>query len=120
MAFKVEKGQSISLSEARNGEGQRGLWMFVPVKAEKGYDSITLWVENAEEARYFTGTAVIKDILNVSINNTQSKDKTKWYKQYCASVILDGRNGNKETANKGLSTFDSFMEIPDDGALPFK
>ena len=121
MAFKVEKGQTVSLAEAKSGEGQKGIWMFVPVKAEKGYDRITLWVNNAEEARYFTGEAKIKDITAVSISHTQSKDKTKWYDQYSANVTLDGRNGNRETANKGLNTFDDFMSIPDDdGGLPFK
>lgn len=120
MAFKVEKGQTVSLSEAKSGEGQRGIWMFVPVKAEKGYDRITLWVNNAEEARYFTGEATIKDITGVSISHTQSKDKTKWYDQYAANVTLDGKNGNRETANKGLSAFDDFMQMPDGDGLPFK
>lgn len=117
--FKVEKGQEISLAEAKSGESSKGIWMFVPVKAERGYDSVTLWVANAEEARYFTGNAKVKEILNVSINNTQNKDKTKWFKQFCASVILDGKNERKATANKGLSAFDEFLSIPEDDSLPF-
>ena len=121
MAFKVEKGQTVSLAEAKSGESSRGVWMFVPVKADKGYDRITLWVSNCEEARYFTGEAKVKDILSVSISKTQSRDKTQWFTQYNAEVILDGKNGNKETADRGLNTFDSFMDIPDDdGGLPFK
>ena len=120
MAFKVEKGQTVSLAEARHGDGSHGIWMFVPVKAERGYDQIQLWVNNAEEARYFTGTATIKDITAVSISNTQSKDKTKWFKNFSANVTLDGKNGNRETASKGLNTFDDFMAIPDGDGLPFK
>lgn len=121
MAFKVEKGQTVSLAEAKSGDGSHGVWMFVPVKAEKGYDQIQLWVNNAEEARYFTGSATIKDITSVSISNTQSKDKTKWFKNFAANVTLDGKNGNRETANKGLNTFDDFLSIPDgDDGLPFK
>lgn len=120
MAFKVEKGQAVSLAEARSGDGAKGVWMFVPVKAEKGYDQIQLWAVNAEEARYFTGTATVKEIVSVSISHTQSKDKTKWFTNYSANVVLDGKNGHKETANKGLTAFDDFMQIPDDDSgLPF-
>ena len=113
--------QSVSLAEAKSGESSKGIWMFVPVKAEKGYDRITLWVRNSEEARYFTGEAKVKEILSVSITKTQSRDKSQWYTQYNADVILDGKNGNKETANKGLNAFDTFMEIPkdNDDFLPF-
>ena len=119
MAVKLTKGMEVSLAEAKSGEGQKGIWMMIPIKAEKGFDRINCWVANAEEARYYTGTAKIKEILDVSITNTQSKDKTKWYQQYGVSVILDGKNGNREKVNKGLSAFDEFLQIPEDDSLPF-
>lgn len=120
MAFKVEKGQSISLADMKSGEGSKGVWCLIPVKAERGYDAIDVWAVNAEEARYFTGEATIKDIRSVSISNTQSKDKTKWFKHYAINAVLDGKNGRKETATKGLNTFDDFLQIPnDDSGLPF-
>ncbi len=119
MAFSIKKGDEISLDEMKSGEGAKGVWAFVTVKAEKGFDKIQLWAVNAEEARYFTGTAKVKDILSVSISHTQSKDKSRWYDNYSANVILDGKNGRKATADKGLNTFDDFMKIPEDDGLPF-
>lgn len=120
MAFTIKKGDVIPLDTLKSGEGAKGVWAFVTVKADKGFDKIQLWCANAEEARYFTGEATIKDIRSVSISHTQSKDKTQWYTNYSADVVLDGKNGRKATADKGLNTFDDFMKIPDDDSgLPF-
>ena len=121
MAFSVKKGDEISLAEMKSGEGAKGVWAMIPVKSEKSKDRITCWAENAEEARYFTGKARIKDITSVSISHTKSNDNTTWYTNYSFSAVLDGRNERKSTATKGLNTFDDFLSVPDgDDGLPFK
>jgi hypothetical protein len=93
------------------------------VKAEKGYDKLTVWVRNADLAKNLT-EAEIASIESVGIKNTKKDDK--WYTDYTVNVTIKSAAYEAQMNAQAAQTFgnalNDFMQIPDDASdegLPF-
>jgi len=66
----------IDCAEKKSGVGSTGrTWMLVPVKAQEGYNRMTLWVSNADDcvnARYVK----VQKILKVVVSSRKKPDGT--------------------------------------------
>lgn len=87
---KLEIGKEYSISEAKKGESAKGPYFMFNVKAEKGYDKITVWASNPSEASGFSGSAKVVKIEDVSITATkkQSPQGEKWFTNYNVTAKL--------------------------------
>lgn len=120
---QLKVGDKVSLEDKRTGTNDKGnSWMMFRVKAEKGYDRITVWVRNADFAKDLT-EAEIESIESVAIKNTQKNDK--WYTDYTVNVRLKSAAYEAQMNAQAAQTFgnalNDFMQIPDDADadLPF-
>ena len=88
---EVKKGTIITATDIKAGTGKNGTWAFGKVKAEKGYDAITVWFANPE---------VYKDITDYKIVSIESVKKTarkvkdaggaeKWYDEYSCNAVME-------------------------------
>ena len=121
---QLKVGDKVSLEDKRTGTNDKGnTWMMFHVKAEKGYDRITVWVRNADFAKNLT-EAEIESIESVAIKNTMKNDK--WYTDYTVNVRLKSAayeaQMNAQAAQSFESALGGFMTVPDnleDESLPF-
>jgi len=120
---QLKVGDKVDLSDKRTGTNSKGnSWMMFHVKAEKGYDRLTVWVRNADFAKNMA-EAEIESIESVAIKNTQKNDK--WYTDYTVNVTLKSAAYEAQMNAQAAQTFGSalndFMQIPDDSddSLPF-
>ena len=109
---ELKKNDIVLLTNAKKGESPQGKWMLIPVKAKKGYDQLTLVVENIDEAYAFTGKAKVKEII--SIKKSAKKYNDKWYDTYQATCILE-RLSEADAYAEGFGDFDEV----NDTELPF-
>ena len=106
----IKVGQAISLADAKSGTSSRGAYMLVPVKEEKGYNRVTVWADNPDQAANFRGTAIIEKITKVSLGRRQYQDK--WYDDFSCRAVL--KQGNADPV-----IFEQ-VSLADDDELPFK
>lgn len=123
MALGIKVGDKIDMKEKRTGTTSGGKqWCMVNVKAETGYDSITVWVRNAQLASNFL-TGEVTEIHSVTLKNVRGKkDPSKWYKAYECEVTVKSVEAEQKQNAQAVNTFDSFMPMPDDlsdDSLPF-
>ncbi len=123
MALGIKIGDKIDMKEKRTGTTSGGKqWCMVNVKAETGYDNITVWIRNAQMASNFL-TGEVTEIHSVTLKNVKGKkDPSKWYKQYECEVTVKSVEAEQRQNAQAVNTFDSFMPIPDDltdDSLPF-
>lgn len=123
MALGIKVGDHIDMTQKRTGTTSGGKqWCMVNVKAETGYDSITVWIRNAQMASNFL-TGEVTEIHSVTLKNVKGKkDPTKWYKAYEVEVTVKSVEAERNKNQNAVNTFDSFMPLPDDlqdEGLPF-
>lgn len=109
MSVKIEKGAEIPVAGASKGNGSRGPYFKVIVKAEKGYDKIQVWAANPSEAINITGMARVAEIK--SARKSAHEYNGKWYDDVIVEAVLA----------QGTMTDPDFMmpEAVDDAELPF-
>ena len=89
---EVKEGMTVSLADAKSGNGGHGPYFLVNVKADKGYDKIQIWATNAPEAAELKDAAVVKKIKSAKLGAHQYNGK--WYNDYSVSAEL--AQGNVE------------------------
>lgn len=114
MGVTVRIGDKINASEIKTGTKGDNSWGMVKVKADKGYNTITLWIDNVADMDITATVYKIDKILSVSHNDRKyEKDgQEKWAKDINANVVI---------------VPDAFSEIDDvpsnfeklDDAIPF-
>lgn len=85
--INIKVGDVIPVNEAKSGEGKYGTWYLVRVKAEKGYNAISVWASNAAEAKDIKGAARIAEIQSVRLSG-KSLDG-KWFPDYSIRARLE-------------------------------
>lgn len=95
-AAEVNVDDLIDCREAKSGTNARGNeWMLIPVKAEEGYNKLTLWPSNAKEcmgARYVK----VKKIVRVSVTSRKSADGSKYYTDMSVTAKCEPLSGGAE------------------------
>lgn len=78
---KVKMGDVLPANEMKSGTGQRGAWAMIPVKAEKGYDKITIWATNPDDIKGAKAVKVLSiEEASLSKSKKVGADGTeKWY-----------------------------------------
>ena len=73
-AAEVEEGALVDCTGAKSGTSQSGHpWFLVPVKAEEGYNKLTLFASNAEEC-FGAHYVKVKKIIRVSVTSRKATD----------------------------------------------
>lgn len=111
--IEIKKGDVISTTEGKSGEGKNGKYAMIPVKAEKGYDKITVWCANADNFDISDKPSVrVADIISVKRSKRQYNDK--WYENVDVNCVLEAVEevsfGNEDTKGTVMN---------DDEDLPF-
>lgn len=86
----VRLNRGMILKEIKTGNSERGAYAFSVVKAEKGYDKITVFAHNADEVKA-KRTYTIGEI--VSVTKTAHKGENKngeevWYDDYQVNAVF--------------------------------
>lgn len=87
----LKVGTVISGADIKRGTGQKGAWAMAKIKAEKGYDDITLWVDNLEYVDFGAQALEVTAINRVvyAKRKWEKKDGTvEWQPQVSANVDL--------------------------------
>ena len=108
---EVKEGMIIDFSGAKTGNGSRGPYAKVEVKAEKGYDKIQVWAANPEDAQNIRGTAKVGKIKSAKVSAHQYEGK--WYTDFMVNAELfqgEVRQVTYEPVDMSIS----------DDELPFK
>jgi len=84
--LRLKIGDYINISEGKTGMGAKGPWLFAVAKADKGRDQITVWADNADEAKNWEA-AKIKEISSVSVGHKQVNNN--WYTTFSVNAILE-------------------------------
>lgn len=116
----IKVGDKLDTSNARYGMKQDGTpWGFAEVKAAKGYDKISAWFVNPDEAKGRSQVEVIA-INGVTMKNRKYTDKhgvEKWVTEYSADVTIKGASA-RQTQPNSKPNFDQymndFMQLPED------
>ncbi len=114
--IELKEGMILPLTEARSGDGRRGPWYFVPARAEKGHDRITIWAANPQEAANLKGVAKLEKIRSVKLSARKGSDD-KWYPDYSVEAVLGA--GAKTAEEAEQMAFDAMMAEVNDDELPF-
>lgn len=92
-AAEIEPDAMIDCREAKHGKSNTGKdWFLVPVKAEEGYNKLTLFAANASDcigARYVQ----VKKILRVSVSSRKANDG-KWYTETSVTAKCEPLSSN--------------------------
>ena len=98
MSLKLEVGGVYPITDGlKTGiTKQNKKYAFFRVKADRGTDAITVWVNNPEAAKNATAVKILS-IDTIGISNTKKNmpgmDKPYWYKNYDASVTVEAAAG---------------------------
>ena len=79
---QIKRGDTFTATGVRTGDGQDGAWWFCNIKADKGYDTITLRCNSCTAKD--GDTLTIANIL--SVKKSARKYQEKWYDTYEAEV----------------------------------
>jgi len=100
-AAECAVGDVISCSGAKSGTSQNGkAWMLIPVKAEEGFNKLTLWVKNPEDARN-ARYVKIKSIDNASVTSRKTNDK--YYTDMSVTARVEALSGMADEGFKDIS-----------------
>ena len=83
---EVKVGGEIPVTVAVTGKSGKGPYWKVNVCAEKGYDKISVWATNPEEAGKIVGMAKVVGIQSVKLSAHQYQNK--WYTDYTVNAKL--------------------------------
>lgn len=107
---EVKEGMTIPIADVKAGESSHGPYWMIPVRAEKGYDKITLWAMNPTEAQHMIGSVKVKSIKAAKISGRKVNDK--WYTDYELRAVLEQGEDRDQIEYKQA-------EISLDDDLPF-
>ena len=125
--IQVKVGQMLDCTNARFGMRQDGKpWGLTEVKAEKGYDKLTVWFTNPDVAKGRTQVEVIA-ISSAKMSNrryTAKDGQEKWVTDYSVDATVKAA-GAQQVPQNNKPNFDSYMndfvdlsKVEDTG-LPF-
>ena len=114
--IEIKVGGNIPLNESRSGSSGKGDWFLVPVKAEKGYDRVTVWATNPKEAAGINMVAEVESIKSVKLTARQGKDG-KWYPEYSVNAKLKQAGQGAVNAAEQMAFAD--LDAVNDDDLPF-
>lgn len=120
----IKKGDILRADMFRSGTGKNGKPYTVgKAKAEKGYDEITVWVDNTDFSPLGNMVSV-REILEISLshhkyikNGEVVKDengKEIWFDDFTCRVLLDNYSGTMPEEKK----YDGYTQITDE-SVPF-
>lgn len=94
MSVTLKTGDVVNAKLMKSGQGQKGPWAFVQKKAEKGYDTITIWAVNPDDIKD-AGAVKVLSIEEASITNTKKETPSgpKWYTNYNVRAKLEKVEG---------------------------
>jgi len=111
VAIKISVGDKLNVSNARFGTRQNGgQWGFVDVKPEKGYDRITAWFVNPDDAKGRQQVEVVA-INSVKLGARKYTDKSgqeKWATEYSVDVTIKAA-GAQQVQPPKQPNFDQYM-----------
>lgn len=113
---ELKIGDVISVAEAKKGTSDHGPWMLVPVKAERGFDKVTVWAANAKDAQEIVGYAKVLTMDDAKISGRKVGDK--WYSDFSVRCTLAQADSTGNTDGKDVYTVSDILEETDD-ELPF-
>ena len=91
MGVTVRIGDKIPASEIKSGTNDGKAWGMAKVKADKGYNTITLWVDNVSDLDVTASVYKVDKILSITHNDrkyTTKNGEEKWVKDIHADVVL--------------------------------
>lgn len=107
MSVYVKVGEVYDTAAKKFGTGTQGEYMLFPVKAKKGYDSITVWANKVTKDLKAADHAKVTAITSVGL--TSKEWNGKWMKNYDVHCDLE-----PVTLADNTKTFEDFMPMPSD------
>lgn len=96
MAVMVSVGDVYT--EIKRGVSAKGEWAIAIARAEKGYDAITVSIDNPQDLPEECYAIRVDEIKNAFIKKTKSKDGSRWFvNYYCTAVCSSVEGGAVET-----------------------
>lgn len=116
----IKVGDKLDTSNAKFGIKQSGEpWGFCEVKASKGYDKISAWFVNPDEAKGRSQVEVIA-INGAKMSNRKYTGRDgveKWTTEYSVDVTVKGASARQQQP-QSKPNFDQymndFMKLPED------
>lgn len=105
---EIKTGSIVNFNEKKTGEGGKGTWAMVPVTDDKGKKRITVWADNAEEVKNWTGQVKVKEII--SVKYSARKYQERWYEDVSVVATLE-RLTEADMFSTGFSEVEQ-TEIP--------
>lgn len=108
---KVKVGDILPAKDMKSGTAQSGKqWAMLAVKAEKGYDKITVWAENPAD---IVGAAAVKvvsvtDVVLKKDKRTMPDGTDRWYDNCNVTAKLEKAEG--AYSGDDFVTVDSSLE----------
>ena len=107
--IEIKVGGIYECADMKHGQGQKGEWALIKVKAKRGYDSVNLWASNAGS---IIGATAVK-VLEIQNTKLSSREKDgKWYKDYSVTAKLERAESGRQGA--GSSSEDGFLPSAED------
>ena len=115
--IELKVGSNIPLTgNTKTGASAHGDWFLVNVKAEKGFDRMTVWATNPKEAAAIDTVAEIESIRSVKLTARQGRDG-KWYPEYSIDAKL--KQAGQGAVNAAQQTAFGDIDAVNDDDLPF-
>lgn len=104
---EVEKDKVYNTADKRCGVGKGGEYFVFPVKAQKGYDKISVWAAEGTITKELKSAdaAKVKEIVKTKKSGRNLDGK--WYDNYDVVCVLEPVSVNNSNAK-----FDEFMAGP--------
>lgn len=107
MAVMVKIGEVYDTAAKKCGIGKQGDYLLFPVKAAKGYDTVTVWANKVTNELKIADHAKVAAITSVSLSSKEWNGK--WIKNFDVHADLEPVTlGNQD------KSFDEYMPMPTD------
>lgn len=104
---EVEVGKIYNTTEKKCGSGKGGEYMVFSVKAEKGYDKISVWAAEGTVTKDLKSADAAKVKKICKVKKTARQLNGKWYDNYDIVCEMEPVSVNNSSAK-----FDEFMAGP--------
>lgn len=105
---EIKAGDTITAESVHRGEGGKGPYCMLVVKAEKGKDKITVWARDGQMALADGDSVKVNSI--VSVKKSARKYKEQWYDTFDIVANLQVMEKGRASSYKDVDETDD--ELP--------
>ena len=111
----VKKGDVLAVKDFKSGKRKDGTtYMFCEVKADKGYDKMLVWVDNADTLQATGNMVQIREIVSSTLSHhkyTKKNGEETWADDYSINAVIDDYSG--QMPKNSPNPFDGFSKLDD-------